>query len=114
MAIPYIVIASHRSNYPNPIQFVKGETLVLGKRDTEYPGWVWVTTPSEKDGWAPEPLIERTSINSGTALSEYTARELDTQVGDLVSCVKELHGWLWVEKENGESGWVPKESVGAA
>ncbi len=108
VAIRYIVISS-----PNPIQFSKGDQLILRKRDTEYHGWIWVTTADNNEGWAPESLIERTSSNSGNALVEYTARELDTHIGDIVSCIRELHGWLWIEKDNGESGWVPKETVAA-
>ena len=111
MVIRYIVVTSHKSDYPDPIQFSKSDMLVLGKRDAEYPGWIWVTTLDNNEGWAPESLIERTSSNSGTALAEYTARELDTNIGDLVMCTSELHGWLWIEKDNGESGWVPKETV---
>ena len=90
MAIRYIVISSHTSDFPNPIQFSKGDQLILGKRDTEYHGWIWVTTADNNEGWAPESLIERTSSNSGNALVEYTARELDTHIGDIVSCIKEL------------------------
>ena len=111
MPIRYIVVSSHTVDYPNPIQFSKGDELALGERDTEYFGWIWVTTADNNAGWAPESLIERTSSHSGTALCEYTARELDTHIGDIVSCIRELHGWLWVEKKNEESGWIPKDSV---
>jgi hypothetical protein len=113
VAIRYVIVTSHESTYSDPIQFSKGDILVLGKRDTEYSGWIWVTTPDQKEGWAPESQIKRISSNSGTALAEYTARELDTKIGDLVMCTHELHGWLWIEKDNGESGWVPKETVAA-
>ena len=113
MAIQYIVVTSHKIDYPKPIQFSTSDMLLLGKRDTEYPGWIWATTPDQNEGWAPESLIKRTSSNSGIALAEYTAQELDTNIGDLVLCTDELHGWLWVENDSGESGWVPKDSVGA-
>lgn len=107
----YIVVSSHTSGYPNPIQFSKGDELNLGECDAEYIGWIRVTIADNNEGWAPESLIARTSSHTGTALSEYTARELDTHIGDIVSCIRELHGWLWVERNDGESGWVPKESV---
>ena len=103
MAIKYIVVTSYKSQYPDPIEFSKGDLLVVGKRDTEYPGWIWVTTSNKNEGWAPETLINKTSTNSGNALAEYTARELDTETGDLLGCTKELHGWVWVENDRGAS-----------
>ena len=42
------VIAEHRSNYPNPIEFEVGENLTVGKIDPEYPGWIWVETNTGK------------------------------------------------------------------
>ena len=113
MTIRCIVVSDHTSHYPDPIQFSKGDEIALGKGDTEYPGWISVITADDNEGWAPQSLIDRTSSHSGIALMEYSARELDVLIGDIVSCIRELHGWLWVENEKGESGWVPKESVAA-
>ena len=33
-----IVVEEHKSNYPNPIRFKKGERLVIGKKDTDFEG----------------------------------------------------------------------------
>ena len=99
------------SNYPDPINFSPGDRLKLEKRDDQYPGWIWVTTPSGKKGWAPESLICAETEQEGLALSGYTARELDTSEGESVFCSDEQSGWLWVENERGETGWIPKESA---
>ena len=48
-----IVIEEHSSNYPNPITFEQGEALQLGKQDTEFEGWIRVTTQDGNEGWAP-------------------------------------------------------------
>ena len=41
-----VVTKNHKSNYLNPIMFKKGELLIIGKKDNEYKGWIWVTTES--------------------------------------------------------------------
>lgn len=108
-----IVTASHHSNYPDPIHFSPGDRLILGRRDDQYPGWIRVTIASGREGWAPESRFRIESEHEGVPLVEYTARELDTRVGERVVCEEELHGWLWVGNEDGQSGWIPKETVRA-
>jgi len=109
----YIIVSGHNSSFPDPIQFSPGDQLTLGKRDAEFPGWVWVTTPSGNEGWAPEALIRRESDSAGVALEGYTARELDTVEGERVFCTRELAGWLWVENQAGQSGWIPGKTARA-
>lgn len=87
--------------------------MTLGRRDDQYPGWIWVKTPSGNEGWAPESLIRIVTPESGEVTTAYTARELNTQVGERLTCMSELRGWLWVENVRGESGWIPKETVEA-
>jgi SH3-like domain-containing protein len=101
------VIALHRSNYPDPIEFSTGELLRLGRRDHEYPGWIRVILASGNEGWAPESLIDENAV----ALDDYTARELNVEVGESVIWHRELAGWVWVENEKGESGWVPESAI---
>lgn len=107
----YVAITPHRSNYPDPIRLEAGDRVALGRIDDQYPGWVWVTSPSGNEGWAPESLIQIDRPGSGLVTDAYTARELDTRTGDRLSCTSELNGWLWVQNENGETGWVPRETV---
>lgn len=107
----YKITSPHKSNYPNPIRFKTGDRLRLGRRDTQYPGWVWATTPDGNEGWAPESLIQIEAPDRGTALASYDATELDTSLGEVVTSAQELHGWLWVENDRGLSGWIPKETA---
>lgn len=58
-------------------------------------------------------MIRQESGTVGVALSEYDATELNTVEGQHLVLVRELCGWAWVENEDGESGWVPKESIAA-
>ena len=106
-----IVIRAHRSNYPNPITFASGEVVRVGRRDDEYPGWIWTTTADGNAGWAPESLLAIEPDGTAQATGRYTARELDTNVGDVLDVLRELNGWYWVCNASGNEGWVPVETV---
>ena len=108
-----IAVTAHVSAYPDPICFEAGERLRLGDRDDEYPGWVRVTTADGNTGWAPEQLIERRSATDGYAIADYTARELNTVVGETLVSHRELNDWLWVENDRGQCGWVPRNTTSA-
>jgi hypothetical protein len=107
-----IVIKEHISNYPNPIAFEQGETLQLGKHDTEFKGWIRVTTSDENEGWAPIQYIEFGSGSSqGIAQCSYNAHELNTKLSETLSVITELNGWYLVSNEQDDVGWVPVQTV---
>ena len=88
--------------------------MTLSDRESEYPGWIWVTTPSGNQGWAPEQLISVTAPTLGVSNTAYSAAELDTVEGEVLTLHEELNEWLWVENDRGESGWIPKKTTAAA
>ncbi len=100
------VIEPHRPSYPDPAQFKAGDVLRLGGRDYEYPGWIWVKTDDGGQGWAPLKYID-ISGDAPTAKRDYSARELDTEVGDVVELLETLNGWVWVRDYRRECGWIP-------
>ena len=102
-----IVVAEHRSNYPNPIHFKKGESLMIGKKESEYEGWIWVRTKDGNRGWAPLQYLQIEAGNKAIAKQDYSAKELDTHLGDELHLHCELNDWGWVEKSDGSCGWVP-------
>jgi len=105
------VTTSYKSAYPDPIEFEKGDLLKLGRRDTEYPGWIWVLTACDVEGWAPEQYISATNSTEGVGKTEYNAKELNTEPGEELAVLKELNGWYWVENSKGERGWIPIETT---
>jgi len=107
----YLVQTAHHSNYPNPIHFRRGEPLRLGKRDDEYPGWVWTTTTDGNQGWAPLVLMDLVDDHSAIAQRDYNARELETEPGDRVEVIEQLNDWSWVIPQDGEPGWVPSHTL---
>lgn len=104
-------IQAHRSNYPNPISFAAGDRLVVDQRESEYPGWTWVRTADGNAGWAPVSYFEIVSKDQARATQDYTARELDTDIGDALVVMRELNGWYWLCNGRGEEGWAPVETT---
>jgi len=107
-----IVTVAHKSKYPNPICFKAGDSLITGKRDAEYDGWIWITTCDGNQGWAPEQSLKlEDGTSSAIATLDYTAQELDTVVGEQLILHHELNDWGWVENRNGMCGWVPMKTT---
>lgn len=104
------VIKKHQTNYPNPVSFKVGDKLTIGERDTEYKGWVKVTTSSGNFGWAPESYINLQSIPA-LATKNYTAKELNTEQGETLEFILSLNEWSWVKNSSREYGWVPNETI---
>ena len=99
------MIRSYRAQYPDPIVIRRGETVALGERDAEYPGWIWATAADGRRGWVPEHFLSIEG-NRGQTLRDYSAVELDVAEGMLVTVLEEILGWARVEADRG-SGWVP-------
>lgn len=107
-----IALEEHKSNYPNPISFKKGECLVTGKKDTEFEGWIWVTTNGGNQGWAPMRYLQlREGSDKAVAKRDYTAKELNTCAGDELILHYELDDWGWIEKNDGSCGWIPMKTT---
>ena len=107
-----IVVEEHKSSYPHHISFKKGEHLVTGKKDTEFEGWIWVTTNSGNQCWAPVQYLQlKEGTDKAVARQDYSAKELDTFVGDELTLHYELNDWGWVEKSDGSCGWVPMKTT---
>lgn len=104
------VIKDWRTVYADPLTVHAGERLTLGKRDDEWPGWIWVTTEANKNGWMPGRLIESHGP-TGTALADYDARELEVCVGGTLTLHAEESGWHWATASDGRTGWVPASHV---
>lgn len=110
MCIEASVVIAHRANYANPIRFKAGEKVIVGKRDEEYPGWIWTTLASGNSGWAPEELLSMSGA-SAVALADYDATELTTEAGERVRVVFEMLEWAWIRNSAGREGWVPLNTL---
>lgn len=105
----------HRSNYPNPICFRRGQQVEVGEEDPNFPGWIRVKTEDGNEGWAPMDYLELApSGEQGKAVNDYTAKELDVRPGEQVEIISELAGWVWCRSSLGEYGWIPAVTTAPA
>ena len=96
----------YRPQYADPIRFAAGEPLVLGKRDTEWPEFVWATDVAGRSGWVHQDRLDGTR-----AARDYDARELHADAGARVRLIEAAGGWWWAEDERGLSGWLPERDL---
>ncbi|WP_418648305.1 SH3 domain-containing protein [Thauera butanivorans] len=107
----FVVTQDHASEYPEPITFTKGAPLSVGEKYEGPEGWnnwFFCNTPGQQGGWVPAQIIEFIGGANARAREDYTARELDVRVGDVLLGSRMLNGWAWCEDPaRSESGWVP-------
>ncbi len=106
-----IIVKAHKSNYPDPIDFKKGDCLMIANKDNEFKGWIRVTTKDGNQGWAPVQYLQIQNGKRAIATRDYTAAELDTTEGEVLFLHYELNGWGWVERKEGSCGWVPMNTA---
>ena len=87
---------------------------MIEKKDTEFKGWIWVTTMDGNQGWAPLQHLKITDERKAVARKNYTATELNTDVGDELLLHYVLNDWGWVEKKDSSCGWVPMKTTKTA
>jgi hypothetical protein len=93
--------------YENPIEVKRGDKILAGKFDTDWPAFRWCTGPDGREGWMPDDLLDE--INGEfTANSDYSARELPLNEGAVVEGLFENGGWWWCRNSKDAQGWVPE------
>lgn len=108
----WIVHTAHKTNYANLISFQAGDRVELGIHDDEFTGWIRVTTKDGNQGWAPIQYLQLDEVGkTGIANQDYSARELNTKIGEELVLHYELNGWGWAENEQDECGWVPLNTI---
>lgn len=109
----YRVIAPHQSEFPQPITFVTGTSLQVGAcydGDEEWEHWFFCEACGQQGGWVPAQVIDMTSPGHGVALEDYTARELDVEIGEHLTGTRQLNGWVWCQRQD-DTGWVPLRNL---
>ena len=102
------VIKEHKSTYPNPIEFKLNDKVSIGEDDVDYPAWVWIKTSDNNEGWAPKEFIDE--INN-LSKCDYTAKELNINVDEIIIVINEISGWVYVLNSKEESGWIPRDCI---
>ncbi len=104
-------VSSHSIPARPPIHVVSGDRVQVGRRDTEWPEFVFVTT-ADGVGWVPERCLDMSS-DPAVALVGYDTTELPTTAGEALTLVKrdDPSGWAWVRNAAGQEGWVPLRTL---
>jgi hypothetical protein len=104
------VVRDYRTQYADPVRFARGETVVVDRRDTEWPEFLWATDPDGRSGWVHERYLDA-DHGIARAVRDYDARELDATRGERVRLVEEAGGWWWCENQQGAQGWLPARDL---
>jgi SH3-like domain-containing protein len=100
----------YRTQYHDPIGFLRGETVRLGERDGEWPEFIWATDARGRSGWVHQRYLDR-DHGEAIATCDYDARELDARAGECVELVEEAGGWWWAKNTEGAQGWLPARDL---
>jgi hypothetical protein len=108
-----LVVATERHVIPErpPLKLAAGDVVVVGRRDEDWPAFVFVTA-AEGSGWVPSRYL---SAAAGEAVVEtpYDTTELATARGEILEVLDrdDESGWLWCRATDGREGWVPSRTV---
>ncbi|OBR64045.1 hypothetical protein A7K91_20350 [Paenibacillus oryzae] len=104
-----IVIKGHTSTYPDPIILEKGQAVLYGKEDTEFPNWIFCKSIiTNKEGWVPKQILTTPDAHDiAVVTKDYSAHELTVNQDDILFGLEQLNDWTYCKTENDEYGWVP-------
>ena len=96
------VVAAWAASYDPALKVSPGEALTAGRRDDEWPGWVWCENRHGLGGWLPDEMVR-----DGRAVAGFDTRELSVAIGDRVKVLQRRAGWTRCATRDGAEGWVP-------
>jgi uncharacterized protein YgiM (DUF1202 family) len=100
------VVTAYQTPFPDPLVIRAGESLTLGRRQSDWAGWVWCTGQTGHSGWVPEAYLDRQQGNLALANRDYDATELSAAVGETLTVHKAESGWVWCTDPHGRQGWI--------
>lgn len=105
----YVILSHSPPDYP-AVSWRRGQELKVGKRDTEWTGFLWCQDDSEHSGWVPESFLE---LDGMTAVlkRDYETTELTASPGEAVDVVESVADWHWCRNSHGELGWIPARCI---
>jgi hypothetical protein len=104
------IIEDYNPTYTIPLFFKKNEEVSIGKKDSEWSGWIWCTNQSGDSRWVPENYLEIHG-EKGVLNRDYNAVELNIKIGEEYIIKDEEAEWYWVTNKAGKIGWVPIKNV---
>jgi hypothetical protein len=104
------VVKPYASQYPDPIRFDPGASVLVGREDPDCAGWFWCQTSSGKEGWVHRSFLAA-STGATKSIGAYSARELTVTGGERGALIHALDGWALVRLDSGDEGWLPSSHV---
>jgi len=92
-----------------PLVTSAGDVVTVGRRDTDWPGFLWCTDGAGVAGWVPEEILVLLEDERARLTEDYSAVELAVKAGDEVEAVRSVAGWHWSVADNGDAGWLPEK-----
>ncbi|MGA1205185.1 MAG: SH3 domain-containing protein [Opitutales bacterium] len=102
----YRVMTDYEVNDPHPLILEDGSHVELVRRDSGWPGWVWVTD-GQQSGWVPETHLEECGDGQARLLKDFNGKDLSARKGDILVARETVSGWIHATSPTGECGWFP-------
>jgi hypothetical protein len=98
--------ADYEEKDPHPLHLEPGDEVSVGPVDRAWPGWVWAVDDEGRDGYVPEQILEPLGEGRFAAMEAFDPTVLTVRKGDVLESLKQIHGWHWCRRDNGDEGWV--------
>lgn len=105
-----VVVTSWASSHP-PMSLRRGDVVEVGRRDDEWPEYVWCVR-EDGEGWVPDVVLTFRDDHTAAAIRDYSTAELSVRPGDEVTVIERLASWSWCEDASGRRGWLPDRVLG--
>ncbi|MBE3032036.1 MAG: peptide-binding protein [Actinobacteria bacterium] len=105
------VTTSRARDHIENIHFRAGDDLVVGRRNLQYPEFVWCATESGLAGWVFEKRLQMTGPGEAIATTDYDAAQLTVVKGEILEVLDRGASWWRCRNAGGVEGWVPAGSL---
>ncbi len=103
--------ASRAREHIQEILIHAGDSLSVGHRNQQHPGFVWCATEDGHHGWVPEAYIERLDGGDAVAAHDYDSAHLTIVAGETLEVLEEIDDYVLCRNAGGATGWVPASGV---
>jgi len=90
-----------------PLALRIGQDVRVGRKDVDWPGWVWVTTEDGRGSYVPEDILIPVNADTARVQQAFQAHDLSVKKSDQVTSLREVKGWHWCQDAAGNEGWLP-------
>lgn len=105
-AMNFKINADYEENNTRALHLVAGQEVTSGPADTTWPGWIWATDTSGRNGYVPAEILEPLGEDRWASMEDFDPTVLKVTRGESVESLRQIHGWHWCRNEAGKEGWV--------